>query len=52
MEALLEQICKRLGRQAAPEPASDGVDSLPASLTFLRFALTYNAHLQMAFSLT
>jgi len=35
----LEQICKRLGRQAAPEPASDGVDSLPASLTFLRFAL-------------
>jgi hypothetical protein len=35
----LEQICKRLDRRAAPEGASDSTDSLPASLTFPRFAL-------------
>src|SRR5258706_4288941 len=36
---VLEQICKRLDRRAAPEVASDNADSLPASLTILRIAL-------------
>jgi len=35
----LEQICKRLDRRAAPDDASDSVDSLPGSLSLLRFAL-------------
>jgi transposase len=37
----LEQICKRLGRRAAPEAALDRADLLPASLTFLSFADRY-----------
>jgi len=36
----LEQICKRLDRRAASEAAPDKADSQPASLTYLRFALT------------
>jgi len=34
-----EELCQRLDRQAAPETASDGTGSLPASLTFLRSAV-------------
>jgi hypothetical protein len=44
--SLLEQICKRLDRRATPDVASDKADSLPASPTFLRFAL--EAHLEGA----
>jgi len=47
----LEQICKRLDRRAAPEAESDRADSLPASLTFLSFALVYCyvcGHLRLA----
>jgi hypothetical protein len=40
----LEQMCKRLDRRVAPKVASDRADSLPASLTFLRFALNCVGH--------
>ncbi len=39
--SILEQICKRLDRRAAPEIAPDRANSLPAGLTFLSFAVTF-----------
>jgi hypothetical protein len=39
MHGTLEQLCKTLGRRAAPDASLGSSDSLPVSLTFLRIAL-------------